>query len=118
MTIKELKNKIKDLDLKSNIFYKMIDDMGQMQIPAYKDYICDKNFLIFFEDDELVSTALSFFKYNLNISKTAKNTYMHRNTLDYRLKKIQKITGLDIRDFHNAVALNALIFLKLKMINS
>lgn len=117
MTTEELRNKIKELNLKSNIFYKMIKDMGEEQTSAYKELVCNKNFITFFEDDELVSTALSFFKYNLNISKASKNIYMHRNTLDYRLKKIQKLTGLDIREFQDAVALNALILLKFKITN-
>lgn len=55
-----------------------------------------------FEDEELV-TVYTFFDNNLNISETARQLYVHRNTLVYRLEKIQKRTGLDVRVFEDAL---------------
>ena len=55
-----------------------------------------------FEDEELM-TVFSFFENNLNISETARQLYVHRNTLVYRLEKIQKKTGLDVRKFDDAL---------------
>lgn len=55
-----------------------------------------------FEDEELV-TVFTFFDNNLNISETARQLYIHRNTLVYRLEKIQKKTGLDVRVFEDAL---------------
>ena len=46
-----------------------------------------------------------FFKNNLNISETARELYMHRNTLVYKLERLQKLTGLDIRKFDDALTL-------------
>lgn len=55
-----------------------------------------------FEEEEL-TTVYTFFDNNLNISETARQLYIHRNTLVYRLEKIQKKTGLDVRVFDDAL---------------
>lgn len=55
-----------------------------------------------FEEEEL-TTVYTFFDNNLNISETARQLYVHRNTLVYRLEKIQKKTGLDVRVFEDAL---------------
>lgn len=54
-------------------------------------------------DEETLSTVAKFFENNLNISETARQLYVHRNTLVYRLEKIQKTTGLDVRVFEDAL---------------
>ena len=54
-------------------------------------------------DEETLSTVNQFFQNNLNISETARQLYVHRNTLVYRLEKIQKLTGLDVRVFDDAL---------------
>lgn len=56
-------------------------------------------------DDEMLSTVNKFFENNLNVSETSRQLSMHRNTLLYRIDKVQKITGLDIRIFDDALAL-------------
>ena len=55
-------------------------------------------------DDETLVTINSFFENSLNISETARKLYVHRNTLVYRLEKIQRLTGLDIRVFEDALS--------------
>jgi len=54
-------------------------------------------------DQETMSTIQKFFENNLNVSETSRQLYIHRNTLVYRLDKIQKITGLDLRMFDDAI---------------
>ena len=54
-------------------------------------------------DEEILSTVNLFFENNLNISETARKMYVHRNTLVYRLEKLQKITGLDVKVFDDAL---------------
>ena len=54
-------------------------------------------------DQETILTIQKFFKHNLNVSETARELFVHRNTLVYRLDKIEKITGLDLRQFDQAV---------------
>ncbi len=60
-------------------------------------------------DNENVEIAMEFFKHNLNISETAECCFLHRNTLINRLNKIQKDTGFNLRNFHEAVALRLYI---------
>ena len=50
-----------------------------------------------------MSTINKFFDNNLNISETARQLYVHRNTLVYRLERIEKAIGLDIRTFDDAM---------------
>ncbi len=54
-------------------------------------------------DEEELTTVFSFFENNLNISETARQLFLHRNTLVYRLEKIERKTGLDVRKFEDAL---------------
>ena len=54
-------------------------------------------------DEETLNTVNKFFENNLNISETSRQLYIHRNTLVYRLDKLQKNTGLDVRTFDDAI---------------
>ncbi|MCD7716748.1 MAG: helix-turn-helix domain-containing protein [Lachnospiraceae bacterium] len=54
-------------------------------------------------DDEIITTINKFFENSLNVSETARQLYIHRNTLVYRLEKLEKSTGLDIRNFDDAL---------------
>lgn len=54
-------------------------------------------------DEELIQTAIRFFENDLNITETSRQLYVHRNTLIYRLNKIEKLTGLDLRSFDDAI---------------
>jgi carbohydrate diacid regulator len=54
-------------------------------------------------DEETLITIQKFFENNLNISETARQLYVHRNTLVYRLERIEKSLGLDIRTFEDAM---------------
>lgn len=54
-------------------------------------------------DEETLSTIQKFFENNLNVSETSRQLFVHRNTLVYRIEKIQKSTGLDLRSFDDAL---------------
>ena len=54
-------------------------------------------------DEETLTTVNKFFENNLNVSETSRQIYIHRNTLVYRLDKLQKMTGLDLRNFDDAI---------------
>ncbi len=54
-------------------------------------------------DGETLFTIQRFFENNLNVSETSRKLFVHRNTLVYRLEKIKKITGLDLREFDHAI---------------
>ena len=55
-------------------------------------------------DEETLTTINKFFENNLNVSETSRQLYIHRNTLVYRLDKLQKSTGLDLRVFEDAIS--------------
>ena len=54
-------------------------------------------------DEEIVSTVNKFFENNLNVSETSRQLFVHRNTLVYRIEKLEKSTGLDVRTFDDAL---------------
>ena len=54
-------------------------------------------------DQETLFTIQRFFENNLNVSETSRKLFVHRNTLVYRLEKIKKLTGLDLREFDHAI---------------
>ena len=54
-------------------------------------------------DEETLTTINKFFENNLNVSETSRQLYIHRNTLVYRLDKLQKVTNLDLRVFEDAI---------------
>ena len=54
-------------------------------------------------DEETIETINKFFENSLNVSETSRQLYIHRNTLVYRLDKLQKATGLDLRVFDDAI---------------
>lgn len=62
-------------------------------------------------NDEMVHTIESFFDNSLNLSETARKLYIHRNTLVYRLEKVQHAIGLDLRNFDDAVTFKMMMLL-------
>lgn len=54
-------------------------------------------------DEEIIFTVNKFFENNLNVSETSRQLFVHRNTLVYRIEKLQKSTGLDVRTFDDAL---------------
>ena len=63
-------------------------------------------------DRETLLTIQCFFENNLNVSETSRKMFVHRNTLVYRLDKIKKITGLDLREFENAITFKVALMVK------
>ena len=63
------------------------------------------------KDEDMVNTAEEFLENSLNVSETSRNLYMHRNTLMYRLDKIERVTGLNLRKFSDAVTFRVITIL-------
>lgn len=63
-------------------------------------------------DRETLYSVDKFFENNLNVSETARNLFIHRNTLVYRLDKVRKITGLDLREFDHAIVFKVALMVK------
>lgn len=63
-------------------------------------------------DQETLFTIQKFFENNLNVSETSRKLFVHRNTLVYRLEKIKKLTGLDLREFDHAIIFKIALLVK------
>lgn len=107
------------LGIKYNII-ESIFDANKLILEGIIDSVSDKmkqNIYDRFEngisklDNEMIRTMEVFFKCGLNLSEAAKELYIHRNTLIYRLDKIQKYTNYDIREFNEAVLLKIIFFI-------
>lgn len=82
------------------LIYQLPENLCRM----YVDEIFGENAALDF-DEETINTVNTFFENSLNISETSRQLYVHRNTLVYRIEKLQKQTGLDIRIFDDALTL-------------
>ncbi len=63
-------------------------------------------------DQETLYTINKFFENNLNVSETSRKLFVHRNTLVYRLEKIKKLTGLDLRQFDHAIVFKVALMVR------
>ena len=63
-------------------------------------------------DQETLFTINKFFENNLNVSETSRKLFVHRNTLVYRLEKIRKLTGLDLRQFDHAIVFKVALMVR------
>lgn len=77
----------------------------QLPLPLCRLFISEmlQGFNIDDIDEELFATITKFFQHDLNVSDTARELFIHRNTLVYRLDKLQKLTRLDLRKFTDAI---------------
>ncbi|MDE7164085.1 MAG: helix-turn-helix domain-containing protein [Clostridiales bacterium] len=69
----------------------------------YVKTVLDRSYREVLSDAELMTAADAFIKHSLNISEASRHMYVHRNTLIYRLDKIERLTGLNIRNFNDAM---------------
>ncbi len=91
-----------DIDIvneKDTIFEEIVDNINSKKKEELIGYFNKKLKKL---DNDMVKTIDVFFKCGLNLSEAAKELYIHRNTLIYRIDKIQKYTGFDIRIFNQA----------------
>ncbi len=69
-------------------------------------------------DQETLYTIQKFFENNLNVSETSRQLYVHRNTLVYRLDKVRKMTGLDLRIFDHAIVFKVALMVKKYLVSN
>ncbi|MBR2337301.1 MAG: helix-turn-helix domain-containing protein [Clostridia bacterium] len=96
---------------KEYVLVKMLEDMPKHKLQEFLDILEDQEAKSMFADSEMVTTAEEFLHTSLNVSETSRNLYMHRNTLMYRLDKIERATGLDIRKFQDAMTFRLIMIL-------
>ena len=88
---------------KEYILTKAVREFPPQKTDEYCRLLVDDEIKNIFVNKEIIETAEAFLESNLNASETARKLYIHRNTLMYRLEKIEKVTGLNIRNFSDAV---------------
>ncbi len=96
---------------KEFVLIKMLEDLPKYKLGEYLETLLDYCARDIFADEEMINTAEEFLLNSLNVSETSRNLYLHRNTLTYRLDKIEKETGLDIRKFSDAVTFRLITIL-------
>jgi carbohydrate diacid regulator len=89
---------------KEYMLIKILEDLPKYKLEEYLKLLTDPDAEEIFSDSEMMQTAEEFLLNSLNQSETARTLYLHRNTLSYRLDKIEKATGLNIRNFPDAVS--------------
>lgn len=77
-----------------------------------KKLVIDSILKDFQDDEEMLQTIQNFLKYNLNVSETAKQMYMHRNSLQYRIDKFINVTGVNIQQFNEAITVQLALHIK------
>lgn len=96
---------------KEYVLIKIIEDLPKHKIKEYLEILKDSGAKEIFSDEEMLLTAEEFMENGLNVSETARKMFLHRNTLIYRLDKIENATGLNIRKFADAVTFRLIIIL-------
>ena len=89
---------------------RFLNDVSAEMGAAYNSCIFNRKTARLF-NDEMVHTIETFFDNSLNLSETARKLYIHRNTLVYRLEKVQRAIGLDLRNFDDAVTFKMMMLL-------
>ena len=89
----------------------MLEDIPESKLADYLSVLLDGEAKELLKDEEMVNTAEEFLENSLNVSETSRNLYMHRNTLMYRLDKIERIMGLNLRKFSDAVTFRIITIL-------
>jgi len=100
---------------KDFLLSKIVCDMQKNAVDAHLSTFLTEEAREIFEDADMMETAEQFLANSLGVSQTSRILYMHRNTLMYRLDKIQRATGLNIRSFDDAVTFQ---LVKLLYLNS
>ena len=94
---------------KKSLLDGIVTKMPLKDLLNLKNQLVDAGFKQIMQDEDLVNCIEEFFKYDLNVAETSRNSFLHRNTLLYRLDKIQGLTGLNLKNFEDAVAFKILM---------
>ena len=96
---------------KEYVLIKMLEELPKHKLAENLQMLLDTSAKEIFSDEEMLSTAEEFLESSLNTSETSRKLYLHRNTLIYRLDKIEKATGLNIRKFSDAITFRLITIL-------
>ncbi len=96
---------------KEYLFVKMMEEIPELKKKEYLNELMTEEAKELLSDEDMLNTAEEFLLNSLNVSETSRNLYMHRNTLMYRLDKIEKATGMNIKKFSDAISFRVLTVL-------
>ena len=97
--------------LRSFVPVKLLEEIPPARLAEYFSALLEGDARALLEDEDLLGTAEEFLDNSLNVSETSRNLFMHRNTLMYRLDKIERMTGLNLRKFSDAVTFRIITIL-------
>ena len=108
----------KNLEIKRNVnsykdyvLIKIIEELPKVRGEEYFNSLLGGSASSILKDEQLLLTASTFLNNDLNISETSRQLFIHRNTLMYRIERILKMTGLDIRNFNDALCIRLIMLL-------
>ena len=90
---------------------RMLEDIPEGKLAEHLSVLLEGEARELLKDTDMVNTAEEFLENSLNVSETSRKLYMHRNTLMYRLDKIERVTGLNLRKFSDAVTFRLITIL-------
>lgn len=90
------------------LLVQMLEDLPTSRLKEYLTHFKVDGAEEILSDPDMAGTAEAFLESSLNLSETSRNLFMHRNTLSYRLDKIERATGLNLRKFSDAVTFRVL----------
>ena len=93
------------------VLIRLLEELPAARRAEYLSVLLDGEARELLKDEDLASTAEEFLGNDLNVSETSRNLYMHRNTLMYRLDKLERMTGLNLRKFSDAVTFRVITIL-------
>ncbi len=95
--------------INSTLLGKLLSCINEKDVKRFNSILNYENVKRFFADEELVQTVEIFLLNDLNIIKASAQAYVHRNTMVYRLEKVKKLLGLDIKKFEDAVTIQIIL---------
>lgn len=95
--------------LNSTMLGRLLSNLDGDLLHSFNAMLNNDNVKKFFADEELINTVKEFLRNDLNIISASKVLCVHRNTMIYRLEKVKKLLGLDIKKFEDAVTIQILM---------
>lgn len=95
--------------INSTLLGKLLSSLSDEDMARFNAIVNYENVKKFFADEELVDTVEVFLRNDLNIIRASAQANVHRNTMVYRLEKVKKLLGLDIKKFEDAVTIQIIL---------
>ncbi len=100
----------------SDFAYNMFKTMTVAEKTDFVKKYLSPELISVFESSEMIESVNAFIDNNLNLSETSRNSFFHRNTLLYRIDKVFRVTGFNVRNFDDAMSFKVLFIIYEKII--